>query len=88
MNSYLDKNRLKYQAFYRGCKENELLFRGFFERYFDFLDENELILLQEFVEIDDVLLLDYLYGRADFSESELHKTNKIFRLFMGYCLGK
>ena len=88
MNLNLKKNKLKYQAFYRGCRENELLFRSFFEKHFDDFDDEEIVLFEDCLKIDDGELLDYLYNRKDFEESEIYKTNRVFKMFINFCLRK
>ena len=88
MNFSSENNRLKYQAFYRGCKENEILFREFFNLYFHSFDTKDVQLFSEVVQIDDGLLLDYLYSRKDFRKSIVYKKNAIFKKFLEWCTEK
>lgn len=82
MSLFLTMSKLKYKAFYRGCKEIELLMREFFNEHCDTLLKEDCFLLEEFLETDDFLLLDYIYGRKDFEEDLLQKNNKFLKLFV------
>ena len=56
-NRELFKNKILYRASYRGTKEMDKLMQGFVRSIIDKLDENDLEILNEFVNMDDQLLM-------------------------------
>ena len=56
-NRELFKNKILYRASYRGTKEMDKLMQGFVRSIIDKLDENDLETLNEFVNMDDQLLM-------------------------------
>ena len=56
-NKELFKNKILYRAAYRGTKEMDKLMQGFVRSIIDKLDENDLEFLNEFVNMDDQLLM-------------------------------
>ena len=50
------KNKIIYRASYRGTKEMDILMTGFVRSIIDNLDENSLIILNDFVNMDDEML--------------------------------
>ena len=56
-NRELFKNKILYRASYRGTKEMDKLMQGFVRSIIDKLDENDLEVLNEFVNMDDQLLM-------------------------------
>ena len=56
-NRELIKNKILYRASYRGTKEMDKLMQGFVRSIIDKLDENDLETLNEFVNMDDQLLM-------------------------------
>ena len=55
-NRKLFKNKILYRASYRGTKEMDKLMQGFVRSIIDKLDENDLEVLNEFVNMDDEVL--------------------------------
>ena len=51
------KNKILYRASYRGTKEMDKLMQSFVRSIIDKLDENDLETLNEFVNMDDQLLM-------------------------------
>ena len=47
----------------RGMRELDLLLQGFFERAYEFADENVRCAFRELLEYPDQLLFEYLMGR-------------------------
>ena len=50
------KNKIIYRASYRGTKEMDILMTGFVRSIIDNLDEDSLIILNDFVNMDDEML--------------------------------
>ena len=50
-------NKIIYRASYRGTKEMDILMSGFVRSILDSLDINQLKVLNEFINMDDELLL-------------------------------
>ena len=71
------KNKLKYHASYRGCKENELVLRKFCDEYLDSMSNDELTLFEEIVNLEDPIILDYFYNRIDLKSDKMFQENKI-----------
>jgi succinate dehydrogenase flavin-adding protein (antitoxin of CptAB toxin-antitoxin module) len=82
------KNKLKYHASYRGCKENELVLRKFCDKFLDKMNNDELTLFEEILNLEDPIILDYLYSRIDIKSDNLFHTNEILRKFIHETLNK
>ena len=82
------KNKLKYHASYRGCKENELVLRKFCDEYLDSMSNDELTLFEEIVNLEDPIILDYLYNRIDLKSDKMFQENKILRKFIDEICNK
>ena len=50
------KNKIIYRSSYRGTKEMDILMTNFVKTIIDYLDINQLKLLDEFVNLDDEVL--------------------------------
>ena len=51
------KKKIIYRSNYRGTKEMDKLMQGFVRSIIDKLDENDLEILNEFINMDDQLLM-------------------------------
>ena len=75
------KKRLIYRASYRGTKEMDILLSNFVNKYIDEFDENLLIDLEKFLNLEDEIILNYYhYGVLDKNIEE----NKILKIFKKY----
>ena len=63
-NRELFKNKILYRASYRGTKEMDKLMQGFVRSIIDKLDENDLEVLNEFVNMDGIFL-DFCFDQID-----------------------
>ena len=87
-NKELFKNKIVYRASYRGTKEMDKLMQGFVRSIIDKIDENDLKVLNEFVNMDDQLLIsikkkltlqtpETLFSKEEGGYINLNKTNLI-----------
>tara|TARA_B100000902_G_scaffold242212_1_gene229364 strand:- start:20 stop:280 length:261 start_codon:yes stop_codon:yes gene_type:complete len=83
MNFEIDKfkKRLIYRSQYRGTKEMDKLIGTFVKEYINNLDNNGLIELEKFLEIDDDVL--YKFYNNEKTEFDI-KENKITNLFKNF----
>jgi len=76
--------KILYRAKYRGCKETDFLLGNFFAE-----NKNQIInygyeLCQDFLGEDDILIYDWILGKADGLDkyknllADIRKFNKIF----------
>jgi antitoxin CptB len=54
--------RLRFRAWHRGVKEADLLIGGFFDRYSDGWNDDEIALFEELIEEQDVDILAWAMG--------------------------
>jgi antitoxin CptB len=77
------KKKLIYRSGYRGTKEMDILLSSFVNKYIDTFDENLLIELDNFLNFeDDVIMNFYNYNiiKKDIDKNEVSKIFKNFRL--------
>ena len=77
------KKKLIYRSGYRGTKEMDILLSSFVNKYIDTFDENLLIELDNFINFeDDVIMNFYNYNiiKKDIDKNEVSKIFKNFRL--------
>ena len=75
------KKKLLYRASYRGTKEMDILLKTFVNRHIDDFNFNELQELENFLKLEDEIILNYYnYGSVD---NSIDKTpiSKIFKKF-------
>ena len=53
------KKKLIYRAGYRGTKEMDILLSAFVNKYIDTFDESLLVELDEFLNLEDEVILDF-----------------------------
>jgi antitoxin CptB len=61
------KDEILYRSIHRGCKETDHLIGGYVAKNIDKFDEAELLLLKEFIVEDDMLIYDWILGKAEFA---------------------
>ena len=75
------KKKLIYRASYRGTKEMDILLSGFVNKYIDKLDNDLLEELDEFLNFEDEVILNYYH--YDLVENNIDK-NKISEIFKDF----
>ena len=75
------KKRIIYRASYRGTKELDILISTFVNSIINSLNEDELMELENFVNLDDQELIKL---NNSFKEDNNQKKNKIYKLFYNF----
>tara|TARA_B100001564_G_scaffold189081_1_gene158714 strand:- start:45 stop:302 length:258 start_codon:yes stop_codon:yes gene_type:complete len=77
------KNKILYRASYRGTKEMDILMKGFVKAIIDKLDIDQLIVLNEFINMDDEILISIKKKESslDFTDKNIIKIVNEFRKF-------
>ena len=75
------KKRIIYRASYRGTKELDVLISSFVNKIINDLNEEDLIKLEKFVNLDDQELLKL---NKHFNENHNEKLDKIFHEFYNF----
>lgn len=70
----LKKKKILYRLKYRGIKELDLLFEKFSEKFFDKLNNEDLIELNELLNIPDLELLDFLLNKKEIPSNLMNRT--------------
>jgi len=58
------RKRLYFQSWHRGCREADLVLGAFAERYLDGFGAEQLDHFEALLDLDDGLMLDWIFGRA------------------------
>ena len=77
------KKRLIYRASYRGTKEMDILLGKFVNKYIDKFDEKLLFELENFLNFEDEIILNYY--NYDIVENNIDK-NKIAIIFKNFSM--
>jgi antitoxin CptB len=75
------KKKLLYRASYRGTKEMDILLSSFVNKYINELNESSLFELEDFLNFEDEILLNFYNNNI--IEKKI-STNKIFKLFKSH----
>jgi antitoxin CptB len=75
------KKKLLYRASYRGTKEMDILLSSFVNKYINKLNESNLVELEEFLNYEDEILLNYY--NHDVIDKKI-SLNEIFKLFKSH----
>jgi antitoxin CptB len=75
------KKRLIYRASYRGTKEMDILLGTFVNKFIDTFDEEQLNELENFLNFDDELILNYYHNEIVNNNIDQNKVSKIFKQF-------
>ena len=75
------KKRLLYRASYRGTKEMDILLSKFVNKYIDKFDDIYLRELENFLNFEDELILNYYQYDIIDKEIDKNKVSKIFKTF-------
>ena len=83
MNFNIDqlKKKIIYRSNYRGTKEMDKLLSAFINKYIDELDNNDLIALEKFLDIDDNNLYNFFNGLETNIKIEINNISKLFKNF-------
>ena len=75
------KKRLIYRASYRGTKEMDILLSTFVNKYIDSLDETLLSELENFLNFEDEIILNFYNYNIIKKKIDENKIAKIFKNF-------
>jgi antitoxin CptB len=75
------KKKLIYRASYRGTKEMDILLSGFVNKYIDKLDNDLLEELDEFLNFEDEVILNYYQNNLIDNNIDKNKVSMIFKNF-------
>ena len=75
------KKRLIYRASYRGTKEMDILLRAFVNKYIDSFDEDLLSELENFLNFEDEVILNFYNYNIIKKKIDENKIAKIFKNF-------
>ena len=83
MNNKLEilKKKLIYRAGYRGTKEMDILLSAFVNRHINTFNENLLSKLDDFLNFEDEVILNYYHN--DIVEKNIYK-NEISKIFKNF----
>ena len=83
MNNKLEtfKKKLIYRASYRGTKEMDMLLSKFVNKYIDIWNESYLNELEEFLNYEDEVILNYYRDNIKRNGIEKNKISEIFKNF-------
>ncbi len=83
MNNKLEilKKKLIYRSGYRGTKEMDILLSAFVNKNINSLDENLLIELDNFLNFEDEVILNYYHNNIIEKGIEKNKISMIFKNF-------
>ncbi len=83
MNNKLEifKKKLIYRAGYRGTKEMDILLSSFVNKYINTFDESLLVELEEFLNFEDEIILNYYQKDIIQKKIDENRVSKIFKKY-------
>ena len=75
----ITKKRLIYRASYRGTKEMDILLSSFVNKYIHELDEISLLELENFLNLEDEVILNFYNNNVLEKKVELNTILKLFK---------
>ena len=75
------KKKLIYRAGYRGTKEMDILLSSFVNKYINTFDENLLSQLEQFLNLEDEVILNFYHNNIIDKNIEKNEILKIFKNF-------
>jgi antitoxin CptB len=75
------KKRLLYRASYRGTKEMDILLGKFVNKYIDTFDDDYLNALEDFLNFEDEIILNYYQHNVIEKNIDKNKVSKFFKIF-------
>ena len=81
MNNKLEilRKKLVYRAGYRGTKEMDILLSSFVNKYINKLDEISLIELENFLDFEDEIILNFYNHNIVKKKIDENKISKLFK---------
>ena len=76
------RRRLRYQSWYRGCKETDILFGKFADAWIDRFDAGQLDAFEALLDESDVDLYNWLSGREPLPEDLA--SNPVMQMMMQF----
>tara|TARA_Y100000389_G_C17193790_1_gene380193 strand:- start:37 stop:312 length:276 start_codon:yes stop_codon:yes gene_type:complete len=73
------KKRLIYRASYRGTKEMDILLSSFVNKYINDFDEENLRELENFLNFEDEIILNFYHYNVNEKNINLNKISKLFK---------
>ena len=73
------KKRLIYRALYRGTKEMDILLSTFVNKYINKLDESTLVELENFLDFEDEIILNFYNYNIVEKKIDRNKISKLFK---------
>ena len=80
-NLEISKKRLIYRASYRGTKEMDILLSAFVNKNINSFDENLLNELDNFLNFEDEIILNFYNNDIKENDIEKNQISKIFKNF-------
>ena len=75
----ITKKRLIYRASYRGTKEMDILLSSFVNKYIHELDEISLLELENFLNLEDDVILNFYNNNVLEKKVDLNSILKLFK---------
>ena len=75
------KKRLIYRASYRGTKEMDILLSSFVNKYINDFDEENLRELENFLNFEDEIILNFYHYNVHENNINLNKISKFFKKY-------
>ena len=75
------KKKILYRSSYRGTKEMDILLRKFVNKYINEFDEDDLKELENFLNFEDEIILNYYQFGIIQKKIDQNKISKIFKKF-------
>ena len=75
------KKKLLYRAGYRGTKEMDILLSSFVNKYINTFDESLLVELEEFLNFEDEIILNYYQKDIIQKKIDENRVSKIFKKY-------
>ena len=75
------KKKLIYRASYRGIKEMDILLGSFVSKYINQLDENSLLELENFLDFEDEIILNFYHHNKVEKKIDQNGISELFKNF-------
>ena len=75
------KKKILYRASYRGTKEMDILLSSFVKKYIDKFDKNELKELENFLDFEDEVILNFYNSNINEKNIEKNDISQLFKKF-------
>ena len=76
------KKKIIYRSTYRGTKEMDKLLGSFVKKYINDLNESDLLLLSDFMDIDDENLYNFKKGQNTSIQIQENVVTELFKNFV------